>query len=202
MKAGERQVAIVDGGGANIASLLFALGRLGYTGTLTRDPEVIRAAPHVILPGVGAAGAAMARLREAGLERVIPGLSQPVLGICLGLQLLYDSSAEEDVTCLGIIPGRVERFSPAPGQPVPHMGWNTIRRTRECPLLNDVPDQTYCYFVHSYAAPPSAATCATTDYGWLFSAVVCQANFMATQFHPERSGPLGARILANFLEPT
>jgi len=194
-----REVVIVDGGGANIASLNLALQRLGYTGQLSSDPAVIRAASHVILPGVGAARAAMERLQKAGLVSVIPELRQPVLGICLGLQLLFESSEEDDVACLGILPGRVRRFAPAPERPIPHMGWNQITRKRESPLLDGVPDDSYFYFVHSYAADVSDDTIATTDYGRLFTAVAGRDNFYAAQFHPERSGPLGARILENFL---
>lgn len=199
MSTGSREVVIVDGGGANIASLNLALQRLGYTGALSSDPATIRAASHVILPGVGAARAAMERLQKAGLDSLIPELRQPVLGICLGLQLLYESSDEDDVACLGILPGRVRRFSPAPGRPIPHMGWNQIRRRRESPLLDGIPEDSYFYFVHSYAADVSDHTIATTDYGWPFTAVAGRDNFYAAQFHPERSGPLGARILDNFL---
>ncbi len=199
MSTASREVVIVDGGGANIASLNLALQRLGYTGQLSSDPAIIRAASHVILPGVGAARAAMERLQKAGLVSVIPELRQPVLGICLGLQLLFESSEEDDVTCLGILPGRVRRFAPAPERPIPHMGWNQITRKRESPLLDGVPDDSYFYFVHSYAADVSDDTIATTDYGRLFTAVAGRDNFYAAQFHPERSGPLGARILENFL---
>lgn len=194
------QVAIVDGGGANIASLKFALARLGVAGELTVDPTLIRGASHVILPGVGAARSAMDRLRETGLDTLIPNLAQPVLGICLGLQLLFQKSEEDDCDCLGILPGSVLRFRPAPGRPVPHMGWNQVRCARDCALLADVPDNSYFYFVHSYAAETGEMTVGCTEYGWPFSAVVESGNFLATQFHPERSGPLGAQVLRNFLE--
>lgn len=195
-----REIAIVDGGGANIASLQFALQRLGATGILTRDPARIRSASHVILPGVGAARAAMDRLTGAGLASLVPTLSQPVLGICLGLQLLFESSEEDDVPCLGIIPGQVQRFVSAPERPVPHMGWNQVRQVRDCQLLAGIPDGSHFYFVHSYAAPAGPAAVAVADYGRPFAAAVQQGNFLATQFHPERSGPLGAAVLRNFLE--
>lgn len=197
---GGTAVAIVDGGGANIASLRFALERLGADSVLTTDPAVIRAAPRVILPGVGAALAAMDRLRSHGLDQVVRSLRQPVLGICLGLQLLYEQSEEDDAACLGLIPGRVRRFDPAPGRPVPHMGWNRISIRRPCPLLEGIADGTHFYFVHSYAADVSADTVASTDYGWPFTAVVARDNLVATQFHPERSGVAGARVLENFLK--
>lgn len=200
MSATLPEVVIVDGGGANIASLKLALQRLGYAGRLSSDAASIRAAERVILPGVGAARAAMERLKNAGLDTVIPQLRQPVLGICLGLQLMFASSAEDDVECLGILPGRVRRFTPAPDRPIPHMGWNQISRRRESPLLDGIPDGSWFYFVHSYAAEVSAYTLASADYGWPFTAVAARDNFHAAQFHPERSGPLGARLLQNFLE--
>lgn len=200
MSATLPEVVIVDGGGANIASLTLALQRLGYAGRLSSDAATIRAAERVILPGVGAARAAMERLKNAGLDTVIPQLRQPVLGICLGLQLMFESSEEDDVECLGILPGRVRHFTPAPDRPIPHMGWNQITRRRESPLLEGIPDESWFYFVHSYAAEVSGHTLATTDYGWPFTAVAARDNFYAAQFHPERSGPLGARLLQNFLE--
>jgi glutamine amidotransferase len=200
VKQSPSSVAIVDGGGANIASLTFALERLGASGQLTVDPAVIRSASHVILPGVGAARSAMQRLQDTGLDTLIPGLTQPVLGICLGLQLLFERSDEGDTICLGILPGAVRRFDPAAGRPVPHMGWNQVRRVRNSALLSGIPDNSYFYFVHSYAAEMVDSTVASTEYGWPFSAVVEAGNFLATQFHPERSGPLGARVLRNFLE--
>ena len=199
MNTARPTVAVVDGGGANIASLLFALSRLGYEGQLTHDAAIIGRAERVILPGVGAARAAMEKLHDYGLDAIIPKLTQPVLGICLGLQLLFESSAEEDVACLGIIPGQVRRFAADPDRPVPHMGWNQVQRTRESPLLAGIPDDSYFYFVHSFAAEPGPSTLATATYGWPFVAVLGQDNFHATQFHPERSGALGARVLANFL---
>lgn len=192
-------VAIIDGGGANIASLRYALARLGVNGELTADPAAIQSASHVILPGVGAARAAMDRLQQKGLDTLIPQLTQPVLGICLGLQLLFERSEENDTRCLGILKGVVRRFEAAPGRPVPHMGWNQVVATRNSPLLAEVPDGGYFYFVHSYAAEPGPATVGQSTYGWPFSAVVESGNFLATQFHPERSGVLGARVLENFL---
>jgi len=192
-------VVIVDGGGANIASLLFALERIGWRGQLSRDPATIRSAERVILPGVGAARSAMQRLEGAGLPDVLRGLHQPLLGICLGMQLLFDSSEEDATRCLGVIPGTVARLPDGPGRPVPHMGWNEISLARASPLLDGVPEGSHCYFVHSYAAPEVPSTVATTDYGVRFSSVVVRGNFMGTQFHPERSGTTGSRILANFL---
>jgi glutamine amidotransferase len=192
-------VAIIDGGGANIASLRFALERQGRASVLTTNADVIRAASHVILPGVGAAQPAMQKLAEAQLDRLIPALTQPVLGICLGMQLLFEASEEDDARCLGILAGTARRFRPEPGRPVPHMGWNRLRRRADVPLLADVPDGAYCYFVHSYALPPGPSTIATSVYGWEFAAMAQQGNFFATQFHPERSGAAGATILRNFL---
>jgi glutamine amidotransferase len=193
-------VAIIDSGGANIASLLFALERLGYDAVLTTAADVITGADRVILPGVGAAADAMQRLRDSGLVDVIRGLQQPVLGICLGMQLLADASEEEDVDCLGIIPGVVRRLQVADGFPVPNMGWCPVTRVAETPVLDGIEDGSYFYFVHSYALPASDFTLATARHADVFSAVVGRANFIAAQFHPERSSADGARLLRNFLE--
>jgi glutamine amidotransferase len=194
------EVVVVASGGANIASLQFALTRLGTRSEVSADHDRIRAATHVILPGVGAAADAMSRLRRAGLHDLIPGLSQPVLGICLGMQLLYDGSDEGNTACLGIIPGRAVRFAEAPGRPVPHIGWNTLEVARESALLTGLGAADYAYFVHSYALPVSPATTAITAYGAPFSACVQWRNFYGAQFHPERSASVGARLLRNFLE--
>lgn len=193
------QAVIVASGGANTASLQFALERLGAGSTVSADAAVIRAASHVILPGVGAAADAMSRLRQSGLDAVLPTLRQPVLGICLGMQLLFQSSEEGAVDCLGIIPGRAARFTAAAGRPVPHMGWNTLEIRRTSPLLDGIADGDYAYFVHSYALAVSAATIASTVYGDPFSACVEWRNFHGAQFHPERSSAVGARLLGNFL---
>jgi glutamine amidotransferase len=193
-------VVIIESGGANIASLQFALERQGCHARASADAAEIRAASHVILPGVGAASDAMTRLRAADLAALIPRLTQPVLGICLGLQLLFDSSAEGPATCLGIIPGRAERFADAPGRPVPHIGWNTLEARCDSPLLAGLGAAPYAYFVHSYALPVGTSTLASTDYGTPFSACVAWNNFYGVQFHPERSAAVGARVLANFLE--
>ncbi|MDJ0928985.1 MAG: imidazole glycerol phosphate synthase subunit HisH [Gammaproteobacteria bacterium] len=192
-------IALIDGGGANIASLQFALARLGRTGVLTTDHDIIRAAQHVILPGVGAARDAMERLERAGLVDIIPTLSQPVLGICLGLQLLFDASEEDQARCLGILPGTATLFDATPELTVPHMGWNRVYQARASGLLEGVADGAHFYFVHSYALPVGEFTIGRCDYGREFSAVVERDNFVATQFHPERSGTNGARLLANFL---
>lgn len=192
-------VVVIASGGANIASLAYALERLGHTPALTAEAARIRRASHVILPGVGAAADAMARLDAAGLPDVIRALTRPVLGICLGMQLLYDQSDEGKTGCLGILAGRVRRFDAAPHLPVPHMGWNQLRALRPSPLLEGIADGDHAYFVHSYRLPVQPETVAATDYGGEFAAVISHANFHGTQFHPERSARTGARLLANFL---
>jgi len=192
-------VAIIAGGGANIASLHFALERLGASSVLTTDHAVISAAPRVILPGVGAAEDAMQKLKSAGLDTLIPTLQQPLLGICLGMQLLFDASEEDDTPCLGIMAGTARLLEVAADQPVPHMGWNQVRKRAAPALLDGIADDTYFYFVHSYAVDIESATIGSSDYGREFTAVAAQDNFMGTQFHPERSGKNGAQILQNFL---
>jgi glutamine amidotransferase len=191
---------IIPSCGSNLASLHFALERLGADVPMTEDPVRIRAASHVILPGVGAAAPGMARLAAAGLVELIPTLTQPVLGICLGMQLLFARSEEEDTPCLGVIDALVRRLPASPQQPVPQMGWNEIEPMTESSLLAGVASGAYAYFVHSYAAPVGDYTLAQTVYGQPFSSVVRQANFFGTQFHPERSSRVGARILDNFLK--
>jgi glutamine amidotransferase len=192
-------VAIIANGGANIASLRFALDRLGASSQLTADVDELRRAPRVILPGVGAAADAMERLHALGLASVIPTLTQPVLGICLGMQLLFEVSEEGDTECLGILPARVTRFPDRQGFPVPHMGWNQVVPQPGSSLTRGLGDDAYVYFVHSYAAPVGPWTEAVTDYGGEFSAIVRHANFHGAQFHPERSSRAGQRLLANFL---
>lgn len=190
---------IIPSCGSNLASLQFALERLGADVPLTEDPVRIRAASHVILPGVGAAAPGMARLAEARLVELIPTLTQPVLGICLGMQLLFASSEEESTPCLGVIDEQVTRFPASPDLPVPQMGWNELEPLGESALMAGVPRGAYAYFVHSYAAPVGPYTRAVTRYGVPFSAVVEQRNFYGTQFHPERSSRAGAQVLENFL---
>jgi imidazole glycerol-phosphate synthase subunit HisH len=193
-------VVIIDSGGANIASLRAALTRLGADSLVTSDAGMIQRAPRVLLPGVGSAHDAMARLRGSGLDKVIPALKQPLLGVCLGMQILFETSEEGPANGLGIIPGNVAKLQFAPGLPVPHMGWNQLAQARTDPLLDGVSSLDYVYFVHSFAAPTNDATIATCSYGSSFAAVVRRGNFCGTQFHPERSGVVGARILANFLK--
>jgi glutamine amidotransferase len=192
-------VAIIASGGANIASLRFALDRLGVSSRLTVDAGELRRAPRVILPGVGAAADAMERLHSLGLAAVIPTLTQPVLGICLGMQLLFEASEEGDTKCLGILPARISRFPDRQGFPVPHMGWNQVVPQGDSALARGLGDGSYVYFVHSYAAPVGPWTEAVTDYGGEFSAIVRHANFHGAQFHPERSSRAGQRVLANFV---
>jgi len=192
-------VVIIDSGGANLASLQFALERLGARSAVTSDLAQIAAAPRVLLPGVGSALAAMQRLNANGIAQHLPRLQQPVLGICLGMQLLFLKSEEGPAQCLGVLPQTVRRLEPKPGRPVPHMGWNRLHIIREDPLLEGIAENEHVYFVHSYAAPVSSYTLATCDYGLEIAAVVRKGNFWGTQFHPERSTRVGARILANFL---
>ncbi len=193
-------LAIVDSGGANIASVRFALERLGVRSELTADPAVIRSAERVILPGVGSAQEGMKRLQAKALVDCVRSLTQPVLGVCLGEQLLFDSSEEGDTPSLGLIPGRVARLPESPGITVPHMGWNTLEVRRDTPLLAGIPRDARFYFVHSYAGPVNDFTVATATHGAPFAAIVQRGNFHGVQFHPERSGPAGAQLLKNFLE--
>ncbi|MGB5740561.1 MAG: imidazole glycerol phosphate synthase subunit HisH [Woeseia sp.] len=192
-------LAIVDSGGANIASLKFALERLGIDGTLTSDAATIRSADRVILPGVGAAADAMARLQKRRLVDVIAGLNQPVLGICLGMQLLAQHSAEQDTACLGVLPPSAARLPATVDQPVPNMGWCRIRKVAEHPLLTDIPDGSFFYFVHSYALPPGEWSLANATHASEFCAIAAYRNFYAAQFHPERSQAAGAQLLHNFV---
>ena len=194
------RIAIVDSGGANIASLLYAFERLGIGADLTSDADAIRTADRVVLPGVGAARDAMQRLRNAGLLDVIRRLEQPVLGICLGMQLLCEASEEENVDCLGIIPGLVRKLEVSEGCAVPNMGWCATRTTAAHPVLDGISDGSWFYFLHSYALPVSSATIASARHSGEFSAMVCKDNFVAAQFHPERSSDAGARLLRNFVE--
>jgi glutamine amidotransferase len=194
------RIAIVDSGGANIASLLYAFERLGVSAELTTDAAVIRFADRVILPGVGAARDAMNRLSEAELVDVVRGLRQPVLGICLGMQLLCDASEEEDVDCLGIIPGVARRLPVRQDHPVPNMGWCATSLRNGHPVLEGLEDGSWFYYLHSYAVPVSDFTLATARHADEFSAVIHKDNFIAAQFHPERSSRAGAHLLGKFLE--
>jgi glutamine amidotransferase len=193
-------IVLVDAGGTNIGSVRYALQRLGVDAALTRDAAAIRAADKVILPGVGAAGPGMARLRELGLVETLRALTRPVLGVCLGMQLLCAHSEEADVDCLGVIDAPVRRFAEQPGLRVPQMGWNRIEARVEHPLLKGLDAESWAYFVHSYAVPAGDYTLATADYGGPFSAVIARGNFHGMQFHPERSAKVGALLLKNFLE--
>ena len=192
-------VVIIANGGANIASLQFALQRLGTPSAVSANARKIREASHVILPGVGAAGDAMSRLRQMNLDTLIPSLQQPVLGICLGMQLLFEASEEGEARCLGIISGRAARLACDSAHPVPHMGWNTLKFECQSALLDGLRQDDYAYFVHSYALPLGSATIASSEYGQSFSACVQWKNFFGAQFHPERSAKVGARLLQNFL---
>lgn len=193
------EAVIVDSGGANLASLRYALERLGARTQVSADARTIASAARVVLPGVGAAAHAMQRLNAAGLTSMLRALTQPVLGVCLGMQLLFQLSEEGLTECLGLLPYAVRRLKSAPRCPVPHMGWNELQRLRPDPLLEGVADGDYAYFAHSYAAPVTQHTLASAQYGAAVSAVVRRANFWGTQFHPERSAATGARVLENFL---
>ena len=192
-------IAIIDYEAGNIRSVENALERLGADYLLTADPERIAQADHVILPGVGEAAAAMRSLRSRGLDRLIPTLRQPVLGICIGLQLMCRHSEEGDTPCLGVFDHAVRRLADEPGLKIPHIGWNTVEAVSS-PLLDGLGAGTWFYFVHSYAAGPGPDTQAETRYGTqAFSAVLGRDNFYGTQFHPEKSGSVGERLLKNFI---
>lgn len=193
-------VTLLAYGAGNVASVQFALERLGARVRRTADPAQVAEAERLILPGVGAAPFAMARLRELGLAEAIRAFPRPLLGVCLGQQLLFESSAEGDADLLGFLPGRVQPITSAPGRPVPHMGWSRLSIDRDDPLLEGVADGAWAYFVHGYACPDGAATLARVEYGGPVPAVVRADSRWGCQFHPERSADTGARILRNFLE--
>ena len=194
------KVVLVDAGGSNIGSVRYALQRLGVDAELTGDAATIRAADRVILPGVGAAAVCMARLRELDLVDVLRTLDKPLLGVCVGVQLLVADSEEDDTPCLGLLPGRVRKLHGAPGIRVPHMGWNTLQRRRGGSLVEGIADGDHAYFVHSYAAAVDDDCLCSSEHGQRFAAVVQRGNVAGAQFHPERSGAVGARLLKNFIE--
>ncbi|WP_187261496.1 imidazole glycerol phosphate synthase subunit HisH [Pontibacter beigongshangensis] len=189
-------LVIVDYKAGNVQSVLFALERLGVQATLSSEAEVIKAADKVIFPGVGEASSAMAELRARNLDKLLPTLEQPFFGVCLGMQLLCQHSEENDTETLGIIPEKVLRFQT--DLKVPHMGWNQLHHL-QTPLFEGLQEQEYVYFVHSYYVPLGEHTIAQASYPEPFSAALQYKNFYAAQFHPEKSGPAGSRILQNFL---
>ena len=194
------KVAVIKYNAGNIRSVDYALKRLGVEAVITADEAVLRAADKVIFPGVGEAETTMDFLRASGMDRLIKELRQPVLGICLGMQLMCRHSEEGDVDCLGIFDTDVKRFiSQRHEDKVPHMGWNTIPRINSG-LFKGFTKEEFVYFVHSFYVPVSDCTAAVTDYIHPFSAALHKDNYYATQFHPEKSGSVGERILRNFLE--
>ncbi len=197
-------IAIVDYKAGNLTSVKRALDYLGIPGEITADPAVVRCAERIVFPGVGHAGSAMAVLRERGLDAALReafNKGTPILGTCVGAQIILSHSEEGDTRCLDLIPGECVRFRPAdPALKVPHMGWNDVTRVREHPVLGGIPDGAAFYFVHSYYLQPAdpERVCATCEYGITFPAVIAYHNLIATQFHSEKSGPVGLAILRNF----
>lgn len=189
-------IVIIDYGAGNIQSIRFALERLGYSGILSADPKKIQAADKVIFPGVGEASSAMAKLRASGLDTLIPRLNQPVLGICLGMQLMCSSTEEGNTRGLGIFSAAVKHFDH--GQKVPHIGWNRITGLKT-KLFSGIPEREFVYLVHSYYVPVCPESIAICDYGVAYSSALKTDNFFGVQFHPEKSSTAGERILSNFL---
>jgi glutamine amidotransferase len=191
------KVAIIKYNAGNVHSVASALRRLDIEPVITDDTDVLKSADKIIFPGVGEASTAMNYLREKKLDQLIPTLKQPFLGICLGLQLMFESSEENDTSCLGIFQGKVKKFNE--NLKIPHMGWNDFVEVKS-PLFEGISVDDYVYFVHSYYAPVTENSIAITDYGVKFSAAMARDNFFATQFHPEKSGKVGAKILENFVK--
>ncbi len=194
-----KKVAIVDSIGSNLASLIFALNRIGSSFEITDEIDVLNKASHIILPGVGAAKNAMTKLKQRKLIDEISKLTKPTLGICLGMQIFMDASDEDDAKCLGIISNTCRPFENNRDYPVPHMGWNKVRFNRDSDLTKNLKDDDYYYFVHSYYVPICTETIGVSSYPIEFSAVVQKDNFFGTQFHPEKSGLSGSKILQNFV---
>jgi glutamine amidotransferase len=184
----------------NLRSVEFALSRLGINPIFSDEAETILQAQRIIFPGVGEASSAMKYLRERKLDEVILAANQPFLGICLGMQLMCKHSAENDTTCLGIFEESVQKFNPQdPALKVPQIGWNTISDLKT-PLFANIPEESYCYFVHGYFASKGEHTIATTDYAGLYSAALNKSNYYGVQFHPEKSADIGQKIIENFLK--
>lgn len=190
------KLVIIDYGAGNVKSVQFALERLGYDAICTNDRKIIQAADKVIFPGVGEAQSAMVEIKKFGLDKLIPNLKQPVLGICLGMQLMCRFSEENNTDCLNIFPMEVLKFSNK--QKVPQIGWNIITDLKS-PLFEKIKNGEYVYYVHSYYVPKNEFTIATTDYDIEYAGAIKKNNFYATQFHPEKSGSIGERILKNFI---
>ncbi|MGL6121314.1 MAG: imidazole glycerol phosphate synthase subunit HisH [Fusobacteriaceae bacterium] len=194
------KVAIIDSGGANINSIVFAMEKLGVSPIFTSDKNIISAADKIILPGVGAAGNAMKILEAKNLVSFIREIKKPIMGICLGMQILFELSEENNTKCLGVIDGKVKKFSIKENFPVPHMGWNSIKIKKSSPLLSGINDGAYFYFVHSFFSPVyEEYTLAEAEYSENISAIIQKENFYGCQFHPEKSGEAGLKILENFL---
>ena len=197
-------IAIVDYRAGNLTSVLRAVHHLGHAAEITDDPERIRAADRVIFPGVGAAGRTMANLRASGLGRVLTEdvfqAGRPLLGICIGVQVIFERSEENDASCLGLLPGEVKRFPADPNLKVPQIGWNRVRQVGTHPIFDGVPDKSEFYFVNAYYPSPSSTetVLGTTEYGLVFPSVVGAGNLIATQFHLEKSGRIGLKMLDNF----
>lgn len=201
-----QKVTIIDTGCANLSSVKFAFDRLGVECTVSADEKIINNSDKLILPGVGTAVAAMKNLKERNLPEIITNCKQPILGICLGMQMLAQSSQEkmnsddvQDIKCLGIINGQVKLMQ-VKNNPLPHMGWNQVFFKNDCPLFKDINNGSYFYFVHSYALEVTEHTIGTCNYENDFSAIVNKDNFYGTQFHPEKSGKVGAKLLENFIK--
>jgi glutamine amidotransferase len=192
-------IGIVDYGAGNIRSLGNALERLAKRFFVSQDVQELQRADKLMLPGVGEARSAMESLRRAGLLEWLPTVGVPFLGICIGMQILFEHSDERDTACLGIVPGRVARFDGARVK-VPHMGWNRVQRKVRSPLFEGIRDGEFFYFVHSFAAPLVANTICSTEYGEEFSSAIQKNNFYGVQFHAEKSGSAGLQVLRNFIE--
>lgn len=190
---------IIDAGGANLGSVRAAFARLGVAPELSRDPARIASAERLVLPGVGAAAPVMETLRGSGIDALLRGLKTPLLGVCIGMQVLFERSEEGDVAGLGLLRGQVRKLPASPGIRMPHMGWNRLARRGDSPLLDGIEEGAQAYFVHSYGVIGSADAIAETEHGSTFCAAVARDNIAGAQFHPERSGAVGARFLSNFL---
>ncbi len=193
------KIALVKCGGANFGSVQYALERIGVEAIVTDNAELIQKADKVILPGVGSAQAAMQRIAQHNLSDTLKNLQQPTLAICLGMQVLCESSVEGDTQCLGIIPAQVQAMQTGKGLRVPHMGWNQVSYQENHPLFKNIAQDDYAYFVHGFSVPVNGYTIALSTHGETFSAAMQYRNYFAVQYHPERSGQHGFKILENFI---